>query len=47
MGDSHPEDLEAYHEETKEFEDLYNLKDIPDIPQPPWADQLGERTFFL
>jgi arylsulfatase A-like enzyme len=22
-----------------EFEQLYNLEDIPDIPQPPWADE--------
>jgi len=104
MGDSHPEALEAYHQETKDFgsgeenvngytgltsqipmnhhrdgwvaeqalqfldvgvdperplffylsflkphagfnvpqafEDLYRLEDIPDIPQPPWEDEM-------
>ncbi|MFM9279578.1 sulfatase family protein [Paenibacillus jiagnxiensis] len=23
----------------KEFEDLYSIEDIPDIPQPPWLDE--------
>ncbi|MBW7456715.1 sulfatase-like hydrolase/transferase, partial [Paenibacillus sepulcri] len=25
----------------QEFEDLYRLEDIPDIPQPPWEDEEG------
>ena len=38
----------------KEFEDLYDLRDIPELPQPPWeyesgthlaaADEINERT---
>jgi arylsulfatase A-like enzyme len=30
----------------KQFEDLYRIEDIPDIPQPPWAEESGTHLAY-